>query len=142
MTTLLLDAGVLLAAFDSDDPQHEPARDLLGDDRVTLATIDLARYEVANLAVRAWRAPETAAPLLEAIDRLAGDGGVLVSSPPLIARAVELAERHVLSVYDAAYVAASAEGDLRLVSCDTRDLVSKGLAALPSAALAGAAGDQ
>ena len=64
MTTLLLDASVLLAAFDPDDDHHEPARNLLEADAVTIATLDLARYEVANVAVRAWRAPESVAPLL------------------------------------------------------------------------------
>jgi len=130
LTTLLLDASVLLAAFDSDDDQHEPARSLLSDDGVSLATLDLARYEVTNVAVRAWRDPTAVPGLLEAIDRLAGDGGVVHSTRPLLSSAAELAERHSISVYDAAYVAAAA-GDRELVSCDRRDLVSKGLAVLP-----------
>lgn len=132
MTTLLLDASVLLAAFDPEDHHHEPARALLEDDQATLATLDLARYEVANVAVRAWRAPESVAPLLAAIERLADDGGVLASTDTLLARAAEIAERHAISVYDAAYAAGADEGGHRLVSCDERDLVSKGLAALPA----------
>jgi predicted nucleic acid-binding protein len=132
VTALLLDAGVLLAAFDPDDDHHDPARALLEDDETTLATLDLARYEVADVAVRAWRAPESVAPLLAAIQRLAEDGGVLASTGPLLARAVEIAERHTFSVYDAAYAAAAEEGGHRLVSCDERGLVSKGLAALPT----------
>lgn len=132
MTTLLLDASVLLAAFDPEDRHHEPARALLEDEEATLATLDLARYEVANVAVRAWRAPESVAPLLAAIEKLAGDGGVLTSADTLLARAAEIAERHTISVYDAAYAAAADEGGHRLVSCDERDLVSKGLAALPA----------
>lgn len=131
MTTLLLDASVLLAAFDPEDDHHSPARALLEDDEVTLATLDLARYEVANVAVRAWRAPESVAPLLAAIERLADDGGVLASTDTLLARAAELAELHTISVYDAAYAAAADEGGHHLVSCDQPDLVSKGLAALP-----------
>ena len=43
----------------------------------------------------------------------------------------EIAERHTISVYDAAYAAAADEGGHRLISCDERDLVSKDLAALP-----------
>ena len=131
MTTLLLDASVLLAAFDPEDNHHEPARALLEDEEATLATLDLARYEVANVAVRAWRAPEAVAPLLAAIEKLADDGGVLSSTDTLLARAAEIAERHTISVYDAAYAAAADEGGHRLVSCDERDLVSKGLAAIP-----------
>jgi predicted nucleic acid-binding protein len=132
VTTLLLDASVLLAAFDPEDRHHEPARALLEDDAATLATLDLARYEVANVAVRAWRAPESVAPLLAAIERLASDGGVLTSTDSLLARAAELAERRTISVYDAAYAAAASDAGHRLVSCDQRDLISKGLAESPA----------
>lgn len=48
MSTLLLDASVILAAFDSDDELHGPSQTLLADPDVTLTTLDLARYEVAN----------------------------------------------------------------------------------------------
>lgn len=138
MTTLLLDASVLLAAFDSEDAHHEPARALLEDDRATLATLDLARYEVANVAVRAWRAPDSVEPLLAAIERLADDGGVLPSTRALLTQAAKLAERHTISVYDAAYTAAAEETGHHLVSCDERDLVSKGFATLPANARLGA----
>ena len=131
MTTLLLDASVLLAAFDPEDDHHEPARALLEDDKVALATLDLARYEVANVAVRAWRAPKSVASLLAMIEKLADDGGVLSSSDALLMRAAEIAERHTISIYDAAYAAAAGDAGQRLISCDERDLVSKGLAALP-----------
>lgn len=94
MTTLLLDASVLLAAFDPEDDHHNPARGLLEDEAATLATLDLARYQVTNVAVRAWRAPESVAPLLAAIERIADDGGVLASTDTLLARAAELAERY------------------------------------------------
>lgn len=132
MTTLLLDASVLLAAFDPEDDNHEPARNLLEDDAATLATLDLARYEVTNVVVRAWRAPKSVAPLLAVIEKLADDGGVLPSTDTLLTKAADIAERHTISVYDAAYAAAADEGGHRLVSCDERDLVSKDLAALPA----------
>jgi len=132
VTTLVLDASVLLAAFDAEDDHHKPARALLEDDRTTLATLDLARYEVTNVAVRAWRAPELVAPMLAAIERLAEDGGVLPSTDTLLTKAARIAERHTISVYDAAYAAAADDGGHRLVSCDERDLVSKNLAALPA----------
>lgn len=134
MKTLLLDASVLLAAFDPDDDHHKPARALLEDDETALATLDLARYEVANVAVRAWHAPESVAPLLTAIERIGEDGGVLTSTGALLGRAAELAESHTISVYDAAYAAVAADTGHRLVSCDERDLVSNGLAALPASA--------
>src|SRR5436190_2649995 len=78
--TLLLDASALLAAFDPEDRHHEPARVLLENDAATLATLDLVRYEVANVAVRAWHAPKSVAPLLAAVERLADDGGVVAST--------------------------------------------------------------
>jgi predicted nucleic acid-binding protein len=134
VTTLLLDASVLLAAFDPEDDHHEPARALLEDDEATLATLDLARYEVANVAVRAWRAPESVTPLLAVIERVADDGGVFLSTDTLLTRAAEIAERHTISVYDAAYAAAASNAGHHLVSCDERDLVSKGLAELPASA--------
>jgi predicted nucleic acid-binding protein len=40
--------------------------------------------------------------------------------------------RPPISVYDAAYVAAADECGHHIVSCDERDLVSKGLAVLPT----------
>lgn len=134
MTTLLLDASVMLAAFDPDDEHHESARALLENEETSLATIDLARYEVANVAVRAWRSPDSVAPLLTAIDRLGDDGGVLASTGALLISAAEIAEDQAISVYDATYVAAANANGLRLVSCDERDLVSKGLAVLPRGA--------
>lgn len=131
MSTLLLDASVVLAAFDSDDDLYEPARAILVESHVALATLDLARYEVANVVIRAWRAPDQVNALLEAIDRISNDGGVLLSTAALIARAAQLAEEHTISVYDAAYVAAASRVGGTLVSCDTRALLSKGLAASP-----------
>jgi predicted nucleic acid-binding protein len=65
VSTLLLDASAILAAFDSEDDLHEAAKAILADPDVTLATLDLARYEVANVAVRAWRDPAQVSPLSE-----------------------------------------------------------------------------
>lgn len=135
MSTLLLDASVILAAFDRDDALHKPARAILSEAAVTLATLDLARYEVTNVAIRAWRAPKQVAPLLDAIERIASDGGVLLSTNTLLARAAQIADEHTLSAYDAAYVAAAAQAGGTLVSCDVRDLVGKGLADSPATAL-------
>jgi predicted nucleic acid-binding protein len=134
VSTLLLDASVILAAFDADDDLHQPARALLVNPELTLATLDLARYEVTNVVIRAWRAPVRAAPLLDAIDRIAGDGGALLSTTALLTSAAQLAEEHAISVYDAAYVAAANHTGGTLVSCDLRDLVSKKLAINPAQA--------
>jgi predicted nucleic acid-binding protein len=131
-TLLLLDASAILAAFDSEDDQHEEAKAILANPEVTLATLDLARYEVANVAVRAWRDPTQVPSLLEAIDRISDDGGITPSTTTLLQRAAELAEQHTISVYDSAYVAAALQAGATLVSCDTRDLIGKGLASSPA----------
>ena len=125
---------MILAAFDRDDALHKPARAILSNGAVTLATLDLARYEVTNVAIRAWRAPQLVSPLLEAIERISNDGGVLLSTNTLLARAAQLAQEHTLSVYNAAYVAAAIQRGATLVSCDVRDLVDKELASTPGTA--------
>jgi predicted nucleic acid-binding protein len=132
VSTLLLDASVILAAFDSEDDLHGPSQTLLANPDVTLATLDLARYEVANVAVRGWCELDRVAPLLEAIDRISGDGGVIPSTTTLLSSAAKLADERTISVYDAAYVAAADQAGGTLVSCDIRDLVSKGLASSPA----------
>jgi predicted nucleic acid-binding protein len=130
--TLLLDASVLLAAFDSDDDNHDASVALLATGEISLATLDLARYEVTNVVVRSWRSPELVSVLLTAIDRIGDDGGTIRSTTALLGRAGELAEEYGISVYDAAYAAAAADAGYRLISCDGRDLVANGLADLPS----------
>lgn len=132
MSTLLLDASVILAAFDSDDALHGPSQTLLADPEVTLATLDLARYEVVNVAVRGWSEFDRVAPLLEAIDRISGDGGVIPATTALLTRAAKIADEHTISAYDAAYVAAADQTGGTLISCDIRDLVGKGLASSPA----------
>ena len=102
------------------------------DSVTTLAILDLSRYEVTNVAIRAWRTPDAVVPMLSVLDRIADDGGLVVSTGSLLRDAAAVADRHGISVYDASYVAAAAMGGRRLVSCDVRDLVSKGLAVLPA----------
>jgi predicted nucleic acid-binding protein len=132
LSALLLDASTILAAFDSEDEMHEPSKTIMLDPLVTIATLDLARYEVANVAIRAWRSPTSVTALLEAIDRIEGDGGVHASTTTLLSGAAKLAEEHTIPVYDAAYVTAANRAGCSLVSCDIRDLVGKGLAITPA----------
>lgn len=131
MSTLLLDASVVLAAFDPDDANYGPARALITDGEATLASLDLARYEVANVTAHVWRLPAILPPVLSVLDRIGDDGGIVVSTTSLLRDAAEVAASHGISVYDGSYVAAAAMGGRRLVSCDLRDLVSKGLAVPP-----------
>jgi len=121
---------VLLAREDADDDQHEAARQLLAGD-ATLATLDLAYYEVGNVAVRAWRDVDAAGRLRGLVDAVADDGGLVRVDEALIAHAVRIADTNGLSVYDAGYVAGAAIAGAQLVSCDLRDLVSRNLAVTP-----------
>lgn len=132
MSALLLDASTILAAFDRDDANYESAKAILCDPTVTLTTLDLARYEVANVAVCAWGSLDRVTSLLDAVDQIGNDGGIVPAESKLMTRAAELAQAHSISVYDAAYVAAASSGARTLVSCDERDLVSNGLAVSPT----------
>ncbi|MBA3421409.1 MAG: PIN domain-containing protein [Thermoleophilaceae bacterium] len=126
---------MLLAREDVADDHHDDAcRFLRGSEPV--ATLDLAYYEVTNVAVRAWHDPSAARRLRGAVRALQDDGGLVRGDEALAAAATELAEGHDLSAYDAAYVAAATAIGARLVSCDVRDLVSSGLAVLPGKAVA------
>ena len=134
MTFWFIDASVLLAREDADDDEHEAACALLAGD-ATLATLDLAYYEVANVAVRAWRDVRAATRLHGLVAAIAADGGLVRADETLIARAVRVAHPHGLSVYDAASVAGAASAGAQLVSCDLRDLVGRELAVTPRRAV-------
>jgi predicted nucleic acid-binding protein len=130
----LVDASVLLAAEDPDDENHDAAVGLL-EASDPLLTLDLALYEAGNVALRAWRDEDAAVRLRRRLAAIADDGGMVRGEPSLLERAERLAAEHDISVYDAAYVAAASTSVARLVSCDVRDLVSRGLAVLPAEAL-------
>lgn len=133
MSIWFADASVLLAREDVEDDHHDAARRLLSG-QATLATLDLAFYEVSNVAVRAWHDPEAGRRLRGLVDALADDGGLSRVDEALVAHATAIAEHQSISVYDAAYVAGAAAAGARLVSCDVRDLVSRGLALTPQQA--------
>jgi predicted nucleic acid-binding protein len=136
LTLWVLDASVLLAAEDPDDQNHAAATQLImGSD--PLATLDLAFYEVSNVAILAWRDRMAAQRLCDRVAAVSDDGGILRIDPAIIASAVDVASEHGISVYDAAYVAAARASGGELVSCDVRDLVSQGLARLPEDAFIG-----
>ncbi|HUY08397.1 MAG TPA: PIN domain-containing protein [Candidatus Dormibacteraeota bacterium] len=136
MTLWLVDASVLLAREDLDDANHNQAVQLLaGPD--PLATLDLAFYEVTNVAVRSWHDESAARRLCERISAVADDGGLVRADSQLLVNAALIAAEHGISAYDAAYVAAARSSNGQLVSCDVRDLVSRGLACLPTDAISG-----
>lgn len=134
MATFLLDASALLAREDPSD-QHHVAMVQIMRGASRLSTLDLAFYEVTNVAIRAWKDRSAARRLHLRIDAIGDDGGIVRARPTLLAEAAELAEEHEISAYDAAYVVAARHVGAQLVSCDVRDLVSRGLAILPEVAL-------
>lgn len=134
MNLWLLDASILLASDDPADEHHGDSRRLLGGSD-PLATLDLAYYEVTNVAVRSWRDQAAAIRLRSRVAAVADDGGLVRAEAQLLDSAAAIAEEHGISVYDAAYVAAARELGARLVSCDVRELVSRGLASLPGDAV-------
>lgn len=131
MSRWLVDASVLLAAEDADDDNHDAAVGLL-ESAHPLLTLDLAFYEVSDVAIRAWHDQEAAARLRDRVAAIADDEGVMRAEPSLLERAERIAAHHGIAVYDASYVAAADASSARLVSCDIRDLVSRGLAVLPA----------
>ena len=130
MSLWFVDSSVLLAGEDPDDENHEDARRLLGGND-PLATLDLAFYEVTNVAVRAWRDLSAAHSLRERVAAVADDGGLLRVDTAVMADAAAIANEHGISVFEAAYVVGSRMSGGELVSCDLRDLVTRGLARLP-----------
>jgi predicted nucleic acid-binding protein len=127
---IFLDASVLLAAEDTDDAQHEAASVLLRTG--TLATLDLALYETTDVAITRWKDPEAAMRLRQRIWMIAELGTLIRVDPDLGERIAQLAADEKLSTYDAGYVAGAQRLGMTLASCDQRDLVSAGLAQLPT----------
>jgi predicted nucleic acid-binding protein len=80
------------------------------------------------------RRPKDAQVLTQALRRRCHDR-IVTLDRDLLEAALEAALEHGLTAYDAAYVAAAQRHGWRLVSTDIRDLVSKGLAVTPDAAV-------
>ncbi len=68
--------------------------------------------------------------------RVACSGTLQTADESLLGLASELAVKHGLTVYDAAYVAAARERGWALVSGDEKDLVKPGFGITPEAAIA------
>ena len=132
--TLLLDASIWIASRDPDDPYQPSAAEVTFDTERAAAAIDLTLYEVVNWIVRQWSDSAAAAKLCRSIE-LRCKGNVVRIDSGLIETTAAVAVEYGLSSYDAAYVAVARRHDWTLVSLDFRDLVSKGLAVTPDAAV-------
>lgn len=134
MTTLLLDASVWIAAKDRDSPHYEDARLLAVDPARPVAALDLTLYEVANVLGCVKGHPGEAADLCRLVAGRSGSDLVAID-PQMLESGLRIAAEHGLTAYDAAYVAAARRHDWTLVSVDIADLVSRGLAVTPDAAV-------
>jgi predicted nucleic acid-binding protein len=130
----LLDATIWHESKDSDAPHHSVCRELVVDPAYSVAALDLTMYEVSNsLGARDGRAAEA----VDVCRLIAGRCGpaIVAVGPMLMRSALSIALDHGVTAYDAAYVAAARREDWTLVSLDIRDLVSRGLAITPDAAV-------
>lgn len=131
---LLVDASVWIAASNPEDASHRAASEIAVNASRPVAALDLTLYEVANVVgVRDGRSSE-AVFLLDLIAARCARNLVRADAG-LLQAAVDYAEEHGLTGYDAAYVTAAERHGWTLVSLDIRDLVSKGLAVTPDAAV-------
>lgn len=131
---LLLDASIWIAAATPDNTWRPAAGGLIRQPPRPLAALDLTLYEVANVVGVRYRDPAGARIVADLVRRRSRDRLVPLD-PELFDAALSLAAEHGLRAYDAAYVAAARRNGWTLVSIDVRDLVSKGLAVTPDAAL-------
>lgn len=99
-----------------------------------LNALDLTLYEVSN-AVGVKQGDVAEARRLNRLLLKCCRNRLLAVEAELIDSALRIAAEHGLTVYDAAYVAAARRHGITLVSLDLRDLVSKGLAVTPDAAV-------
>jgi predicted nucleic acid-binding protein len=130
---LLVDASVWVAAAMVDDPNQAAAEAVLESTEL-LGALDLTLFEVANALGCRYAEPIEANRLCGLIVARCHRRLVRVD-PELVASALALAQEHDLTAYDAAYVAAARRNGWTLVSTDIADLVSKGLAVAPDAAV-------
>jgi predicted nucleic acid-binding protein len=128
----LVDASVWASLVERDSPHREAAASLVRNGG--LAALDLTLYEIGNaVGVKQGDATE-AGRVVRLLLRCCRDR-VLAIDAELLDAALHLAVEHGLTAYDAAYVAAAQRNGWTLVSADVADLVSKGLAVAPDAAV-------
>lgn len=131
---MLLDSGVWIAAGTPGEVFAPAAREVVADGNRRTAALDLTLYEVVNV-VGARRGDVLGAAMLCRSIELRCRRIVVRIDPDLLEVTARIAVEHGLSGYDAAYVAVARRHDWQLVSTDVRDLVSKGLAITPDAAV-------
>lgn len=129
----LVDASVWVAAVMPQHAHHGQAEGFLRAGP-PLTVLDLTLYEVANVVAKRYEQPGRARELVQGLFRGSARPPLQADSA-LLEDGIGLMAEHGLSAYDAAYVAAARRNGWQLVSLDLRDLVSKGLAVTPDAAV-------
>jgi predicted nucleic acid-binding protein len=128
------DANIVLKWFHSEGEEEvESARALLDAHKertVALSVLDLTAYEVGNALMRG-RPGATAEQAATVIEAMAEICPAIRPSPEEMRAASELAERHDLTLYDAAYAAVARSRSARLVTLD-RALLAAKLGSRPS----------
>ncbi len=126
--SVVSDANIVLKWFHSEGEEEvEPARALLDAHKertVALSVLDLTAYEVGNALMRgrAGASAEQAATVIEALAEVCP---ALRPSPEEMREASELAGRHDLTLYDAAYAAVAQSRSAELVTLDSALLGAK-----------------
>lgn len=126
--SVVSDANVVLKWFHSEGEEEvEPARALLEAHKertVALSVLDLTVYEVGNALMRG-RAGATAEQAATVIEALAEICPSIRPTPEEMAMASRLAERHGLTLYDAAYAAVAQGRSAELATLDRALLDAK-----------------
>jgi len=136
-TDVVCDASVALKWFHSaGEEEVDSARGLLDRYReraVALEVLDLTPYEVGNALLRGGPGVQAhqVAVVLEALAEICPQ---LAPTTSELRAAALLAERHGLTLYDAAYAAVAQARGARLATLD-RQLLDSGLGRRPSAIL-------
>ncbi len=119
-TDVICDASIVLKWFhDEGEQEVEEARTLLAAHRagdVSAWILDLTYYELANVLLRAlgWPSEDTA----DQLDDLRAICESLTPSPVDLRLAAELARKHELTFYDAAYAAVARSRRAPLATAD------------------------
>jgi predicted nucleic acid-binding protein len=128
------DANVVLKWFHREGEEEvEPALALFAAHKerlIALSVLDLTAYEIGNALMRgrAGASAEQAATVLEALEEICP---AVRPSRKELRLASELAERHDLTLYDAAYAAVAQSRAAELVTLD-RALLAAELGSRPS----------
>jgi predicted nucleic acid-binding protein len=129
-----LDASVWHESKEAGSPYLDACRVLAADPDYPVAALTLTLHEVANsLGVRDGRAEE-AVDMCRLIASRCGRA-IIGPDPMLMRSAISIAAEYGITAYGASYVAAAHRESWTLVSIDIKDLVSKGLAITPDAAV-------